>query len=69
MNTASGQDANLTFHLCILYCRSLCIRTFPNYWKDSLPVNRDQIYERRITLRFLGVILRVLRLEISVWIS
>jgi hypothetical protein len=30
---------------------------------------RTRIHERTITLRFLGIILRVLRLEVSVWIS
>ncbi len=28
-----------------------------------------RIHERRISLRFLAIILRVLRLEVSVWIS
>jgi hypothetical protein len=36
MNSASGQDANLTFYLCILYCRSSSIQTFPHHWKDSI---------------------------------
>ncbi len=30
-------------------------------------VSRSQIHERTITLRFLGIILRVLRHEVSVW--
>jgi hypothetical protein len=29
--------------------------------------SRSRIYERTILLRFLGIILRVLRLEVSVW--
>ncbi len=29
----------------------------------------DSFHERTFTLRFLGIILRVLRLEVSVWIS
>jgi ribosomal protein S27E len=32
-------------------------------------VYRSRIHERTITLRFLGIILRVLILEVSVWIS
>jgi hypothetical protein len=31
--------------------------------------NRSQIHDRAILLRFLGIILRALRLEVSVWIS
>jgi hypothetical protein len=30
---------------------------------------RSRIHERTVSLRFLGIILRVLRLEVSVWIS
>ncbi len=30
---------------------------------------RSRVHERTISLRFLGIILRVLRLEVSVWIS
>ncbi len=32
-------------------------------------LNRSRIHERPISLRLLGIILRVLRLEVSVWIS
>jgi hypothetical protein len=35
----------------------------------GLQVHRSRIHERTISLRFLGIILRVLRLEVSVWIS
>ena len=31
-------------------------------------VARSRIHERAITLRFLGIILKVLRLEVSAWI-
>jgi hypothetical protein len=34
-----------------------------------LSPSRSRIHERTILLRFLGIILRVLRLEVPVWIS
>jgi hypothetical protein len=37
--------------------------------KDARIEPRSQIHEHTILLRFLDIILRVLRLEVSVWIS
>ncbi len=37
--------------------------------RASLQDSRSRIHERTISFRFLGIILRVLRLEVSVWIS
>jgi hypothetical protein len=34
---------------------------------EYLTVNRSRIYENKISLRFLGIILRVLKLEVSVY--
>jgi hypothetical protein len=42
-------------------------RTF--HTKEGFLYIKSQIRERSISLRFLGIILKVLRLEVSIWIS
>jgi hypothetical protein len=45
-------------------------RQRPMHLLSSIEIHsRSRIHERTITLRFLGITLKVLRLEVSVWIS
>jgi hypothetical protein len=67
----------------IIFCRILQNCTLsPIYLHDLCSVDsvvwrqnytqfgtRNRIHERPISLRFLGIILRVFRFEVSVWIS
>jgi hypothetical protein len=39
------------------------------FWCYEASNTRSRIHERTFSLRFLGIILRVLKLDVSVWIS
>jgi hypothetical protein len=64
-------NASRRYHV-LTNCHQECQKLrYPNQFSTPPPSidDRSQILERSTSLRFLGIILRVLRLEVSVWIS